>query len=84
MSLEPSTHAKNKEFKEKYLNCFDETYNLTNQEIKEWWNLRLELYPLYSSEDENCVKRIKGLWYLLTEEDLKEIRNKKWTDFGFQ
>lgn len=47
MSQEPPTHVKNKEFKEKYLNCFDETYNLTNPEIKEWWNLRLELYPLY-------------------------------------
>ncbi|CAD8091179.1 unnamed protein product [Paramecium sonneborni] len=85
MAHEPTTHAKNKEFKEKYLSsCFDETYDLSNQEIKEWWELRVELYPLYSHEDENCVKRIKGLWYLLTDSDLEQIRNQKWTEFGFQ
>ncbi len=85
MSQEPVTHRKNKEFKEKYLSsCFDETYDLSNNEVREWWDLRIDLYALYSHQDENCVKRIKGLWYLLTDSDLLEIRNPKWTEFGFQ
>lgn len=70
MAREPVTHKENKVFKEKYLSsCFDETYNLSNNEIKEWWQLRIELYYLYDHENENCVKRIKGLWYLLTDSD---------------
>lgn len=49
MTQEPATHKKNKEFKEKYLSsCFDETYDLSNNEVKEWWDLRVDLYSLYS------------------------------------
>lgn len=50
MSKEPDTHKLNKEFKEKYLSsCFDEVYNLTPNEIREWWELRVDLYFLYDS-----------------------------------
>lgn len=85
MSREPFTHKANKEFREKYFSqCFDETYDLTNIEIKEWWQLRVECFYLYDSKVDNCVKRIKGLWYLLTDTDCVEIKNKRWTDFGFQ
>lgn len=43
----------------------------------------MDLFLLYTNEDENCIKRIKGLWYLLTEDELQTIRNEKWTKFGF-
>ncbi|KAM3134580.1 hypothetical protein pb186bvf_013394 [Paramecium bursaria] len=82
---EPVIHKENKPLNEiLFSQCYDQTYDLTQMEIRQWWELRAELFPLYDANDLNCVKRVKGLWYLLTETECQQIKNPKWTEFGFQ
>ncbi|KAM3126712.1 hypothetical protein pb186bvf_021187 [Paramecium bursaria] len=85
MQREPVIHKENKPLNEiLFSQCYDQTYDLTQMEIRQWWELRAELFPLYDANDLNCVKRVKGLWYLLTETECQQIKNPKWTEFGFQ